>query len=104
MNFDKIISNTQVLAFLEENKIKTPTPIQQQVIPDLIKGESVNVIAKTGSGKTLAFALPICELLKADEENFPQEHSKDNFGKPRAIILAPTRELGLQLQKVFKSI
>lgn len=104
MNFEKIISNTQVLAFLDENKIKNPTPIQQQVIPDLIKGESVNVIAKTGSGKTLAFALPICELLKADEENFPQEHSKENFGKPRAVILAPTRELGLQLQKVFKSI
>jgi len=99
MNFDKIISNTQVLAFLAENKIKNPTPIQLQVIPELIKGESVNVIAKTGSGKTLAFALPICELLKADEENFPLGPTKDNLGKPRAVILAPTRELGLQLTK-----
>ncbi len=104
MSFEKVLSHPQVLAFLEEHKLKSPTPIQTQVIPDLIKGKSVNVIAKTGSGKTLSFALPVCELLKQDEENFPMGDKKEFLGKPRALILAPTRELGLQLHKVFKSI
>jgi superfamily II DNA/RNA helicase len=104
MSFEKILSHPAVLAFLEEHKMKNPTSIQAQVIPDFIKGKSVNVVAKTGSGKTLAFALPVCELLKEDEANFPVADKKTAFGKPRAVILAPTRELGLQLHKVFKSI
>jgi superfamily II DNA/RNA helicase len=104
MSFEKILSHPDVLAFLKEHKMKTPTAIQSLVIPDFIKGKSVNVIAKTGSGKTLAFALPICELLKEDEANFPVTDKKSAHGKPRAVILAPTRELGLQLHKVFKSI
>ncbi len=104
MSFEKILSHPSVLAFLEEHKMKKPTAIQTQVIPDFIKGKSVNVVAKTGSGKTIAFALPICELLKEDEANFPVADKKTAFGKPRAVILAPTRELGLQLHKVFKSV
>ena len=104
MSFEKILSHSDILAFLKEHKMKNPTSIQSKVIPDFIKGKSVNVIAKTGSGKTLAFALPICELLKEDEANFPVTDKKAAFGKPRAVILAPTRELGLQLHKVFKSI
>lgn len=104
MSFEKILSNTSVLSFLTEQKIKNPTNIQSQVIPDFLKGKSVNVVAKTGSGKTLAFALPICELLKLDEENFPLTATKENMGRPRAVIIAPTRELGLQLFKVFKSV
>lgn len=104
MSFEKILSHPAVLSFLQENKLTKPTNIQSQVIPDFIKGKSVNVIAKTGSGKTLAFALPICELLKFDEEDFPVAKTKDNFARPRAVILAPTRELGTQLFKVFKSV
>ena len=104
MNFDKILSHPAILAFTEEHKLKEPTNIQTQVIPDFIKGKSVNVVAKTGSGKTLAFALPVCELLKEDEANFPVGDPKTKHGKPRAVILAPTRELALQLHKVFKSI
>lgn len=104
MSFEKILSHASILSFVNEHKLKNPTKIQSQVIPDLIKGKSVNAVAKTGSGKTLAFALPICELLKFDEENFPIANAKENFGKPRAVILAPTRELATQLHKVFKSI
>lgn len=104
MSFEKILSHTSVLSFLSENKLKEPTSIQAMVIPDLIKGKSVNVIAKTGSGKTLCFALPISELLKMAEEDGMVGNEKETKGKPRAVILAPTRELALQLQKVFKSI
>ncbi len=104
MSFEKILSHSSIHSFLTENKLTKPTHIQEQVIPDFLKGKSVNVIAKTGSGKTLAFALPICELLKFDEEDFPVTPTKENAGRPRAVILAPTRELGTQLFKVFKSI
>lgn len=104
MTFDKILSHPSILAFVEENKFKAPTGIQSLVIPDFIKGRSVNVIAKTGSGKTLCFALPICELLKEAEETRGVVDPKKVQGKPRAVILAPTRELALQLQKVFKTV
>lgn len=104
MSFEKILSHPSVLAFLSEQKIKEPTQIQSQVIPDFIGGKSVNVIAKTGSGKTYCFALPISEQLKIIEENSKGGDPKKNLGKPKAVILAPTRELALQLQKVFKSI
>lgn len=104
MNFDKILSHPSVLAFLAEQKIKEATTIQSLVIPDFLTGKSVNVIAKTGSGKTYAFALPIMELLKSSELDKPVGDPKKQFGKPRAVVLAPTRELALQLHKVFKSI
>jgi superfamily II DNA/RNA helicase len=106
MSFNKILSHRAVLAFLAEQKLKEPTKIQSLVIPDFINGKSVNVIAKTGSGKTYCFALPISELLKVHEEDTPVKTGdpKAVLGKPRAVILAPTRELALQLQKVFKSI
>ncbi len=104
MSFEKILSHPSVLSFVSENKLKEPTRIQSLVIPDFIKGKSVNVIAKTGSGKTLCFALPICELLKTAEEDRMVGDPKETKGKPRAVILAPTRELALQLQKVFKSV
>lgn len=99
-----MLSHPSVLAFLAEQKITTPTTIQTLVIPDFMKGKSVNVIAKTGSGKTYSFALPICELIKSTEADRPVGDPKKQFAKPRAVILAPTRELALQLHKVFKSI
>lgn len=104
MNLDKILSHPSVLSFLAEQKIKEATTIQSLVIPDFLTGKSVNVIAKTGSGKTYAFALPIMELLKNSELDRPVGDPKKQFGKPRAVVLAPTRELALQLHKVFKSI
>ena len=105
MSFDKIFSTPGLHSFLKEHDLTKPTNIQAKVIPDFMNGKSVNVIAKTGSGKTYCFALPVSEMLKLAEEN--ESKSKDpkaNLGKPKAVILAPTRELALQLQKIFKSI
>lgn len=104
MSFNKILSHRAVLSFLDEQNLSAPTKIQSLVIPDFIAGKSVNVIAKTGSGKTYCFALPISELLKVHEEDSKGGDPKALLGKPRAVVLAPTRELALQLQKVFKSI
>ena len=67
-----------------------PTPIQSQAIPHLLQERDLLGIAQTGTGKTAAFALPLLQRL--DEENSPAKPRQ-----PRALILAPTRELALQI-------
>jgi ATP-dependent RNA helicase RhlE len=69
-----------------------PTPIQSQAIPQLLRGKDLLGIAQTGTGKTAAFALPLLQRL--DEENSPARPRR-----PRALILAPTRELALQIHE-----
>ena len=68
-----------------------PTPIQAQAIPPGLAGRDVLGIAQTGTGKTAAFALPILQRLAAK--------SRPAGGAPRALILAPTRELASQIAR-----
>ncbi len=73
---------------------ETPTPIQEQAIPVLLKGRDLLGCAQTGTGKTAAFALPILQLL----------HQATVPGQRRAIkalILTPTRELAIQIDESF---
>jgi len=74
-----------------------PTPIQTQAIPQLMQGKDLLGIAQTGTGKTAAFALPLLQRL--DEENL-----RPKPRRPRALILAPTRELALQIHEELTSI
>ena len=78
---------------LNDRNHATPTPIQRQAIPELLAGRDVLGIAQTGTGKTGAFALPILHQLSRkhghDGPNAPRS--------PRALILAPTRELAIQI-------
>jgi len=69
----------------------TPTPIQAQAIPKLLAGRDVLGIAQTGTGKTAAFALPILNRLA---HNPAPKHGRRQI---RALILAPTRELAIQI-------
>jgi ATP-dependent RNA helicase RhlE len=76
-------------ALADENYVK-PTPIQEKAIPPLLQGRDVLGLAQTGTGKTAAFALPLLQLITGRKET----------AKPRtarALILVPTRELGLQI-------
>lgn len=68
----------------------TPTPIQDQCIPHLIEGRDLMGTAQTGTGKTAAFALPLLQRLAGNSRR-PQR------GTPRALVLAPTRELAAQI-------
>jgi ATP-dependent RNA helicase RhlE len=68
----------------------TPTPIQEQCIPHLLEGRDLLGSAQTGTGKTAAFALPLLQRLSGNYRR-PQK------GTPRALILAPTRELAAQI-------
>ena len=74
-----------------------PTPIQTQAIPQLMQGKDLLGIAQTGTGKTAAFALPLLQRL--DDENL-----RPKPRRPRALILAPTRELALQIHEELTSI
>jgi len=72
----------------------TPTPIQMQAIPHLLKGKDLMGIAQTGTGKTAAFVLPILQRM-SEELKVPLP------GAPRVLVLAPTRELAAQIDQSF---
>ena len=76
---------------LETQGYTHPTPIQAGTIPALLEGRDVLGLAQTGTGKTAAFSLPILHLLSAQAKGRPKPHH------PRALILAPTRELAIQI-------
>ena len=80
------VSERLVVA-LERAGLKEPTPIQSQAIPPAMEGRDVLGCAQTGTGKTAAFVIPMIERLAAGPK-----------GKPRGLILAPTRELAFQIQ------
>ncbi len=78
---------------LQEQGITKPTPVQKASIGPAMAGRDVLVQAQTGSGKTLAFALPIGLMLGGPSPD----------GQPRALVLAPTRELANQVEAVFST-
>ena len=86
-----------LLRGLKQQDFNTPTPIQAETIPQLMEGRDIIGLAETGSGKTAAFLLPIMDRLSF----YPD---KPKPGCPRALILAPTRELAQQIMDAAKSM
>ena len=76
---------------LTEKGYKEPSPIQAAAFPELMLGRDLVGQAQTGTGKTAAFALPLLERLQKDAT------------KPQALVLAPTRELAMQVAESFKA-
>src|ERR1700712_4290226 len=76
---------------LASQGITTPFPIQSATLPDSLRGRDVLGRGRTGSGKTFAFVLPLLARLSASP-------SKRRPGRPRALVLAPTRELASQIE------
>src|SRR6202012_1256089 len=91
-SFDDFKFNKQILSAIADAGYKTPTPIQQKAIPPILNGQDVLGIAQTGTGKTAAYVLPILMKLKYAQG--------DN---PRALIVAPTRELAMQIAENIKT-
>jgi ATP-dependent RNA helicase RhlE len=83
-----------ILRAIADEGYTTPTPIQLKSIPPLLQGRDLLGVAQTGTGKTAAFALPLLHRLAGEAGNPP---SKALPNKPRALILAPTRELAGQI-------
>lgn len=92
--FSSLIEQLQ-RAISEEGYVE-PTPIQEGAIPHLLQGKDLIGTAQTGTGKTAAFTLPLLEKLAAS----PQRPRK---GAPRALILAPTRELAAQIEESIQT-
>ncbi len=93
--FDDLGLPRKVVAALVLEDIDTPTPVQAAVIPDALAGYDVLGRAQTGSGKTLAFGLPIVARLAGE---------KSRIHRPRALVIVPTRELALQVERSLESV
>lgn len=93
MSFKDLNVIPAILSALETQGYKTPTPIQQKSIPIVLDGHDLLACAQTGTGKTAAFAVPLLQLMEA------QRSVKK--GEVEALILAPTRELALQIGESF---
>ena len=87
--------NKAMCAELARQGITSPFPIQVKTLPDSLKGRDVLGRGRTGSGKTLAFALPVLARLTQSATSTRQPK------RPRALILAPTRELAAQINAVL---
>ncbi|MDA3643495.1 DEAD/DEAH box helicase [Saccharopolyspora indica] len=88
--FDELDLDPRVRQTLTEIGYETPSPIQAQTIPLLLEGRDVLGLAQTGTGKTAAFALPILSQLDLKATG------------PQALVLAPTRELAIQVSEAFQ--
>lgn len=92
MTFDKLNVIAPILKALETEGYSNPTPIQEQSIPYLLEGRDLSGAAQTGTGKTAAFTIPMLQLLEQGVLV-----SKNPKNRLRALILAPTRELAIQI-------
>ena len=91
MTFKELDLIEPILRALQQTGYTTPTPIQEQAIPVLLKGKDLLGCAQTGTGKTAAFAIPLIQRL------YQSDHKKGI----KALILTPTRELAIQIGENF---
>lgn len=95
MSFENLSLIEPILKALKTEGYTTPTPIQEQSIPIVLKRQDLLGCAQTGTGKTAAFAIPILQIL---HEQKTQEKVPGNI---HALILTPTRELAIQIDESF---
>jgi ATP-dependent RNA helicase DeaD len=89
-SFKDLALSEPVLKALESVGYETPSPIQAQIIPFVMAGRDVLGQAQTGTGKTAAFALPVLSNIDVKQKD------------PQALVLAPTRELAIQVAEAFQ--
>ena len=94
MQFEDLNISEPLQRALIKEGYSTPTPIQAEAIPHLLKGEDLMGIAQTGTGKTAAFVLPVLQRMAETQKVAAP-------GVPRALVLAPTRELAAQIDESF---
>ncbi|MGD0880435.1 MAG: DEAD/DEAH box helicase [Acidimicrobiales bacterium] len=95
-SFAELGVDPAIVAALEEQGIHAPFAIQAMTVVDALAGLDVCGKAKTGSGKTLAFGVPLLQRTMAAPATEP--------GRPRALVLVPTRELAVQVSEVFEPL
>ncbi|PHO09336.1 ATP-dependent RNA helicase RhlE [Malaciobacter canalis] len=93
MSFSQLGLNPNILKAVKEQGYTSPTPIQKESIPVILNHKDVLAAAQTGTGKTAAFTLPLLEKMSQKPNN------KGQKSYIKALILAPTRELALQVSE-----
>ena len=105
VSFADLGLGNNVVRALQDLGAESPFPIQAATIPDVLAGKDVLGRGKTGSGKTIAFGAPLVERLMTLWAESGKAGGKRQMGrKPRALILAPTRELALQIDRTVQPI
>ncbi|MFZ4632881.1 MAG: DEAD/DEAH box helicase [Saprospiraceae bacterium] len=97
MRFSEYRINPEIKNNLEAMGFKRPTDIQYKCIPPILKGEDLLAIAQTGTGKTAAFVIPVVHLIHEGKRSARAD-------AVQCLVLAPTRELALQITEVFQQI
>ncbi|HAH02198.1 MAG TPA: ATP-dependent RNA helicase, partial [Vibrio sp.] len=92
IQFNELALNDNILSALDSMGFVSPTPIQAAAIPLLLEGRDALGKAQTGTGKTAAFSLPLLNKINLNQH------------KPQAIIMAPTRELAIQVAAEIKNL
>ena len=97
MKFDDYRISSDIKENLATLGFRRPTDIQYKAIPPILKGDDVLAIAQTGTGKTAAFAIPVIDIIHQQKRS-----SRSEFIS--CLVMAPTRELALQITEVFQTI
>lgn len=97
LNFTELGLSEPILRAIADAGYTTPTPIQQKAIPQVINGGDLLAGAQTGTGKTAGFTLPILHLLSQ------KPMAEGPKGRPRCMMLTPTRELAAQIEESVKT-
>jgi len=100
VTFGDLGMGSNIVEVLKNMGAETPFPIQAATIPAILEGRDVLGRGRTGSGKTIAFGAPLVESILLSQKGKRREIGR----KPRAIILAPTRELALQIDRTVQPI
>ena len=95
MPFTKLGLSSEILRALQDENYTKPTPIQEKVIPLVLKEQDIMARAQTGSGKSASFVLPMLELLS--------QRRGEGKAKKKALVLTPTRELTLQFSEAINT-
>ncbi len=96
MKFNELGLDDSILTALNQKGYTTPTPIQEQAIPIVLRQKDLLGVAQTGTGKTAAFAIPIIQLLGENQV-------KGGKRPIRSLIVTPTRELAIQIEENIKA-
>ena len=97
MSFDRLGLAPELLRAVADQGYSEPTPVQSEAIPLVLAGRDLLAGAQTGTGKTAAFVLPMLQRLHASRDRYPGR------SPIRALVLAPTRELALQVEESVRT-
>jgi superfamily II DNA/RNA helicase len=99
MSFESLNLNASLLSALRDIGYSDATEVQKRAIPPALEGRDLMVASSTGSGKTASFVLPALTRVLAARGDDPKRREKGIVHGPRVLVLAPTRELAMQVAK-----